>query len=682
MEPERRRQRWKVDQVWVIPALLLLLALVIGFHLADDFGMSVDEYANAEVGAAALDVYRGRPGAYLSQGDSLSHHGPAYFMALSVASRLLAAVVPGWVEADGRHLTNYLTFLAGSAALYALCRRWLSPGLAGVTTALFVAQPLLFGYAFVNQKDTPFMAVFAIAIVAGLAVGDRLTGRVPATKSPSDKHLGDLMSEEWKALPIWRRGLLLGYLGWVGLAILDQEVFAWTRGWLRASTVAAYDGRPAPVFPWLFAPVAAHSPEIPLEAYLSKLEANLSLASIPLMLAIWAGAALLLWASFPRTVRRWSERNARWCLPACAGALVGIAISIRPIGAFAGLLVSLFWILRLKRGAILPVLAGWGAAGIAGYLTWPYLWSDPLRSLWASLQLTATFPAHDMLYRGAMISSDALPWHFFPTLASIQLTEPVMPLVLLGLGVLLYGIRRGKLPWMDSLILCLWFGVPLFGLVVLGFGIYGNIRQLLFVLPPLFVLAGLTLDVIVRAVPVAWVRWAVAAILLLPGIVGIASMHPYEHAYFNLYAGGADGAWGEYQPSHWCTSMREATEYVNHNAPRHSLVLVDGPVEGVRAIAREDLVVEGVWSGIPDPDFLLVCTRTPDEMQSQEGMAEVYQVHRGQSVYAQVFESLRLEGLPADPSRMRRASATAALSHESGQAAVESSVSPAGLDIR
>jgi hypothetical protein len=147
------------------------------------------------------------------------------------------------------------------------------------------------------------------------------------------------------------------------------------------------------------------------------------------------------------------------------------------------------------------------------------------------------------------------------------------------------------------------------------------------------------LDAIFGAVRRRWVRGVVAAVVLLPGVVGILRMHPYEHAYFNELVGGVDGAWGEFQPSHWCTSLREAAGYVNQVAPEGALILIDGPVEGVRSFARPDLLVEGVWSGLSDPAFLISCTRTPDELQGLPGMTRVYQVGRGQAVYAEVLQA-------------------------------------------
>jgi hypothetical protein len=632
-DPGRRASR---PATWALVITCLLL-LAVGFVLANDYGMSVDEHANAVAGAAALQVYRGEPDAYFSQGEVLAHHGPAYFMLFSVSSRLLAAIVPGWVAADGRHLTNFLTFLASVGALFVLVRRWLRPGAAWLTTALFFTQPLLFGYGFVNQKDTPFMAAFVLIVAGGMAIADRLTQSTG--QSAESGGAGAQLRRDWSRLKPVRRGLLLGLLVLVAVLLLDLWTIGWGARGLRSATIAAYKGGGGPLLARVFAQVAAHPQDVPVEAYLAKLDANYDLALIPISLGLVAIVLVALRAAFPLSSRQFVMRHGSWLLPVLLGALVGFAVSIRPIGGFAGALASLFWILRLRRRSWLPLLALWLSAALVAYLTWPFLWADPIGNLLRSLQLTATFPPHDMLYRGAMVSSDALPWHFFPTLGAIQLTEPVSLLVLVGLGVLVARLARRRFPWDEALLLGVWIGVPLAGLLFLGFGIYGNIRQLLFVLPPLFVIAGIALDAIFGAVRVRWARGITAAVVLLPGVVGIVRMHPYEHAYFNELVGGVDGAWGEYQPSHWCTSLREAAGYVNQVAPAGALVLVDGPVEGVRAFARQDLMIEGVWSELPDPAFLIACTRTPEELQELPGMRTVYQVGRGQAVYAEVLQA-------------------------------------------
>ena len=52
---------------------------------------------------------------------------------------------------DGRHLTNYLMFLAGVLSFYFICLRFMPRSYAGMTTILFATQPLLFGHAYISS---------------------------------------------------------------------------------------------------------------------------------------------------------------------------------------------------------------------------------------------------------------------------------------------------------------------------------------------------------------------------------------------------------------------------------------------------------------------------------------------------------------------------------------------------
>jgi len=51
---------------------------------------------------------------------------------------------------------------------------YIPPGAAHRQPPQAPTQPLLFGHAFINQKDTPFMGFFVLSVVVGLAVVDRL----------------------------------------------------------------------------------------------------------------------------------------------------------------------------------------------------------------------------------------------------------------------------------------------------------------------------------------------------------------------------------------------------------------------------------------------------------------------------------------------------------------------------
>ena len=109
----------------------------------------------------------------------------------------------------------------------------------------------------------------------------------------------------------------------------------------------------------------------------------------------------------------------------------------------------------------------------------------------------------------------------------------------------------------------LWFIIPLLGFIILRSALYDNFRQIIFILPPVFWLAGVAFEKIKNT------KWQIALVTLclIPGIVGIVRLHPYEYIYYNSFIGGMDGAQGRFELDYWGTSYREAAEYVNKIAP-------------------------------------------------------------------------------------------------------------------
>jgi MFS family permease len=348
---------------------------------------------------------------------------------------------------------------------------------------------------------------------------------------------------------------------------------------------------------------------------------------------------------------------ARWVLPGCTrdvgrrfgnrialvalgGALLGFTISIRQVGALAGLLVSLYWIYRMRGRRAWLLGAYWAAAACLTLATWPYLWASPLLRFWESLTVAADFEIHMTPYRGDWVFSDRLPWHYFPTLASLELTEPVVALFLGGVGVAIWRWVSHDINRCMMLILILWLGIPLFGLIVMGMGAYNNIRQLHFVLVPVFLIAGIGLAALLAAVKKVWIETSLFVLLLLPGMTGIVKLHPYEYTYFNALAGGIEGAEGQYAQDYWCTSYREAMAYVNEAAEPGAKVMAMGPLRSALSFAREDLEVlrnEGDRS-VRGVDYLLTCYRWLGvEWDARAGLERVHTVGRGSVVFAEVF---------------------------------------------
>ena len=79
-----------------------------------------------------------------------------------------------------------------------------------------------------------------------------------------------------------------------------------------------------------------------------------------------------------------------------------------------------------------------------------------------------------------------------PVLLAIQLTEPVWVLFAIGLTVAIYGSIKRRLESRELLALTLvWFVLPLVTFMIVRPTMYDNFRQSLFILPPIFFMAGI-----------------------------------------------------------------------------------------------------------------------------------------------------------------------------------------------
>jgi hypothetical protein len=109
---------------------------------------------------------------YGSSGDDHKTRGPAYLLLARGPVRLLETF--GIDSASAWHLVNFLFFQIGVYFLYRLSLRWMKPSAALAAAALFAWQPMLWGHAFINPKDPPFMTFFLAAVCLGFELVDKL----------------------------------------------------------------------------------------------------------------------------------------------------------------------------------------------------------------------------------------------------------------------------------------------------------------------------------------------------------------------------------------------------------------------------------------------------------------------------------------------------------------------------
>jgi hypothetical protein len=177
---------------------------------------------------------------------------------------------------------------------------------------------------------------------------------------------------------------------------------------------------------------------------------------------------------------------------------------------------------------------------------------------------------------------------------SIQLTEIVLILFVIGLVISIWRAFTQKQVEPLALIV-VWFILPIVGVVVNKSVVYNNFRQFLFVLPPVFLATGLTLDFLFMKVRRTFYRSAILLLFALPAIYMDVHLHPYQYIYYNSFVGGVHGAFHNYELDYWGTSYSEAAEYINQVAPPGARVVVWGPIHLFQYNARPDLITNVFW---------------------------------------------------------------------------------------
>ena len=294
-----------------------------------------------------------------------------------------------------------------------------------------------------------------------------------------------------------------------------------------------------------------------------------------------------------------------------ASVLLGITTSVRVIAPLAALIVLGYGAWKLGRKVILLAVPYVGIAALTTYLTWPYLWSAPISRFIESIRTMSDFPFSTyILFEGHLYKANELPKSYFPKLLTLQLTEPMLILLALGIIICVWSWSRKRYREPAALFLA-WFLIPAALIVGYGSPLYDNGRQLYFLLPPLFVVAAVALDRLFAFVPHTAVRAVVVLAAALPGLLVGARLHPYEYVYYNALVGGTGGAFRTYEMDYWGTSLKELTAYINATAAPASRVLVFGPQQIVAAYARSDIqtAVPGDQAGAAGFDYAVLLTR-------------------------------------------------------------------------
>ncbi len=590
---------------------LLVGAILLGFFIAGNYGETADDNLLQIYAEHTVDVYS----AILGKGvlidprfDNLSYYGPAFLTFTQIGQNLLGLVAPAIHWLTSWHFFIFLSFLVGVVAIYLIALRLFPKQVAVAVSLLYATQPVLWGQGWVNAKDVPLLSFFLLSV----AIGIRMEKFFPKSSWEVKKWTASL-NKKWKKVRTKEQQRLRtqARIGIVFVALILLTSFLWepliagVLNWMAASEPDSWVGN-------LFAQIAPNAGALPLSGYTSK--AIIYLWQFALLLIFgWLGYLLLLGlrvfeikgsnvgASIKETV--WSKTRRFWTSSVlwAAAVAVGFATAIRIIGPFAAVLVVTFLIWQTGPRAIGLVAPYLVLAGIFTFLLWPVLWISPIQHFIDSVTLMSDFPfAGRAMFAGELLPAHKLPVHYLPTLLGIQLTLPAVVLILGG-GIVATKQLKGPNQALIGVLL-LWFLLPFLYVMLSGPTLYHNFRQLLFIVPPLFLLAGFGLEWIYNRFSSKALFWAVTLIVLLPGVVAIFQLHPYEYVYYNELVGGLRGAEGSYELEYWRTSLTEATRELNEIAPEASLVASWGSVQIVESVARPDLRLERVNERNFDPE--------------------------------------------------------------------------------
>ena len=598
------------------PVMLIVLAnLLIGIFVFRDYGESWDERRRYRYGADSLSAYLG--GGEIDPTLTGDEKGPAYVMLAVIGANVLQIFRPGLYEMEAFHFMHFLAFQLGLIFFYMLCRRVLSRWVAAGTVLLFSTQPLIWGHAFINPKDLPFMTFFMGTIALGLNMVDAFLREFPRGEvDPYPAQEGDrliawsLWRAEWRALSRSKRAALLLVVGAALLGFIGLTVFsAYPKNLIADGIVWAYSADPGTLVGGIFARYAENIQAVPAGDYVHKALAYYPYLVIFYALFVLCVILVLLRRFFPDatgwTWRYWirpllrlrpyaaifktgGTRNALLL----AALLLGLTTSIRVLGPAGGVLVALYFLLKSGRKAVPALLVYFACAAVIVYLSWPELWGSPLTTFWDNLLKAAEFPwTQKVRFGGLDYFPYELPRSYLPVLLSIQFTEPVLLLFFGGLLAAISRIFRRSGEWPLIALLAVWFFLP-FGLVILFRpSLYDNFRHFLFITPPIFVFAGMALEALFRWLHRPVLSLAIMVALLLPGIFWGARLHPYQYVYYNQFVGGVGGVYRQYELDYWVTSYREAILNLNQIATENAKVYVDGAAQIAREYVRPDLEV-------------------------------------------------------------------------------------------
>jgi hypothetical protein len=270
----------------------------------------------------------------------------------------------------------------------------------------------------------------------------------------------------------------------------------------------------------------------------------------------------------------YSDRHApyfSWKLTFTLALIIGASLNVRPGGllfiAYVGVLVLVRILITGPLPARLLAVVGTRVALVAlgaisiGWVAWPWAYSQPFAAPFRALAELGHFGwGGRVLFAGSALRGTELPVDY--VLRWFWMVLP--PVLLVGLALSFLRLRDDR--WVPGTI-GLWSAVlfPIVYVVGTHATLYDGVRHLLFVLPPIAVLAASGWMAAYEFVPLA-ARRIVGALLLVGFIEPLAFQwrnHPNQTVYIQPLAGGPRAIYARYDLDYWGNCMLQALDRIN-----------------------------------------------------------------------------------------------------------------------
>ncbi len=231
-----------------------------------------------------------------------------------------------------------------------------------------------------------------------------------------------------------------------------------------------------------------------------------------------------------------------------------------------------------------------------GLVFWPYGLLGPIHNPMLALKESTNFSMPiGLFFEGKMMTSKDIPWYYI--LKWLWISTPVITLFsAMAFGAVWFLLRK-KIPVERSLLLIFAGVFPWAYAVYSKSAMYDAMRQMLFLVPLLAVMASLTWYYIITLY--ANIKIKIAAIIILclglfPVIRFSFANHPNEYVYFNELVGGIQKAWLSYDTDYYMNSIKQTAKWFKQTDAfkqadaQHKIRLTTNTLDPVNHYFRND----------------------------------------------------------------------------------------------